>query len=159
MSSSSSSSWEEPACWAALAEAAAICACWAACCICIHSCWASSACCWRAWRDIQTNTHSRTGQNLTRQMRISMAITVMLIIGTSDAQYNENGAMQCPQYQHIHDYRFSNFALSHTLANNSCCCLRSSSSGMPRFSSRELAFLLFSATVLHSCRTSFTSVM
>lgn len=28
---------------------------------------------------------------------------------------------------------------------------------MPRFSSRELAFLLFRATVLHSCRTSFTS--
>lgn len=47
----------------------------------------------------------------------------------------------------------------HTLANSSCCCLRSSSSGMPRFSSRELAFLLFRATVLHSCSTSFTSVM
>lgn len=46
-----------------------------------------------------------------------------------------------------------------TLANNSCCCLRSSSSGMPRFSRRELAFLLFKATVLHSCSTSFTSVM
>lgn len=46
-----------------------------------------------------------------------------------------------------------------TLANSSCCCLRSSSSGMPRFSRRELAFLLFRATVLHSWRTSFTSVM
>lgn len=46
-----------------------------------------------------------------------------------------------------------------TLANNSCCCLSSSSSGIPRFSSRELAFLLFKATVLHSCSTSFTSVM
>lgn len=51
MSSSSSSSWEEPACWVALADAAAICACWAACCICSHSCWASSACCCRACRD------------------------------------------------------------------------------------------------------------
>lgn len=48
MSSSSSSSWEEPACWVALADAAAICACCAACCICSHSCWASSACCCRA---------------------------------------------------------------------------------------------------------------
>lgn len=46
-----------------------------------------------------------------------------------------------------------------TFANNSCCCLRSSSSGMPRFSKRELAFLLFSATVLHSCKTSFTSLI
>lgn len=51
ISSSSSSSWEEPACWAALADAAAICACWAACCICNHSCWASSACCCRACRN------------------------------------------------------------------------------------------------------------
>ena len=48
MSSSSSSSWEEPACWEALADAAASCACWAACCICSHSCCASSACCCRA---------------------------------------------------------------------------------------------------------------
>lgn len=46
-----------------------------------------------------------------------------------------------------------------TLANNSCCWRRSSSSGMPRFSRRELAFLRFKATVLHSCSTSFTSVM
>lgn len=30
---------------------------------------------------------------------------------------------------------------------------------MPRFSRRELAFLRFRATVLHSCSTSFTSVM
>lgn len=50
MSSSSSSSWEDPTCWAVLADAAAICACWAACCICNHSCWASSACCCRACR-------------------------------------------------------------------------------------------------------------
>lgn len=46
-----------------------------------------------------------------------------------------------------------------TFANNSCCCLNNSSSGMPRFSKRELAFLLFNATVLHSCKTSFTSLM
>lgn len=49
--------------------------------------------------------------------------------------------------------------LNITLAKSSCCCLRSSSSGIPRFSRRELAFLLLSATVLHSCKTSFTSVM
>lgn len=61
MSSSSSSSWEDPACWAELAEAAANCACWAACCICNHSCCANSACCCRAWKTaqlIRTDTES-----------------------------------------------------------------------------------------------------
>ena len=54
ISSSSSSSWDEPACCPALADAAANWACWAACCIWSHSCWASSACCCRAWNTVNT---------------------------------------------------------------------------------------------------------
>lgn len=70
MSSSSSSSWEEPACWAALADAAAICACWAACCICSHSCWASSACCCRACSNtVRPKQRRETTEELVKRLQ------------------------------------------------------------------------------------------
>lgn len=75
---------------------------------------------------------------------------------------NPNGVVETEIILHhtvISTFVANFFLTAPTLANNSCCCLRSSSSGIPRFSSRELAFLLFKATVLHSCSTSFTSVM
>lgn len=175
MSSSSSSSWEELVCWAGLADDAAICACCAACCICSHSCWAISACCCRACR---IKKH-RSNQHMDVYVWVHLNAEIYCDRIVTILPANSKTTMAAPTLKKQRMYHLFNLkskcqtrynakkqvmfwcfpSIIPTLANNSCCCLRSSSSGIPRFSSRELAFLLFRATVLHSWSTSFTSVM